>query len=243
MWFALHFQWEKRWKPWLVSPWVAGPLGSQKFLCLKVICYIWPIRQARLSQSYFLYPNIIKKMVNKFSVSFLSCLHLESDFWVEIACAVLKKQEWESDFHAQGREGGAPHKPEVKDAPSETQREACDVLSEMHHLLLISHSHMEGRLQQGNPAAEVEERGRWEELFPVSRLVGQCHQLSFTQFLQVSSVAGRAPKCDWHLLCRWPSRAGRRGQGTVLLVTGASCSRWVCRHRLAHLPVCPSTHP
>lgn len=49
--------------------------------------------------------------------------------------ALFKKQGSDSDFHALG---GPPHKSEVKGVPYETQREAYYVLSEMHHLFLIS---------------------------------------------------------------------------------------------------------
>lgn len=63
--------------------------------------------------------------------------------------ALFKKQGSDSDFHAPG---GLPiHQKEG--VPCETQREACYVLSEMHHLFLISPTPIRGRTQRGRPSA------------------------------------------------------------------------------------------
>lgn len=64
--------------------------------------------------------------------------------------ALFKKQESYYDFHTLG---GPPHKSEVKGVPYETRREAYDVLSEMHHLFLISPTPIGGRIQRGKPSA------------------------------------------------------------------------------------------
>lgn len=97
---------------------------------------------------------------------------------------------------------------------------------------------MEGRLQKGKPSAGVFFTLRWkneeggEELFLVSSLLGQCHQLSFPQFLWAGSLGvQRGPKGSrpWLeiALCSLAAAGGaemeRRGQGAVLPVTAASC--------------------
>lgn len=49
--------------------------------------------------------------------------------------------------------GRPPYKSEVKGVLYETEGEACDLFSEMHHLFLIPPTPIGGRIQRGTPSA------------------------------------------------------------------------------------------
>lgn len=93
---------------------------------------------------------MIKKLINEFSFCFFSLFFpdLGSDFWVEVAMALFKEQGSDSDFHTGWGLQGPRLISEGKGTLYESQREAYGVLSEMHHLVLISPTPIEGRIQK-----------------------------------------------------------------------------------------------
>lgn len=96
--------------------WVAGLLQSQKLPCLKVMC-VFLTYQAGLIESYFLYSNIIKRLIDRFSFS--SSQFLDSD------CASrVQTVKYLFQMHAGVREwsprpGVGVGRSEVKGVPSE----------------------------------------------------------------------------------------------------------------------------